>query len=609
MSLLNRQKILLEYAKIKQDPTYAIETYMQTFDMTQAGFVPFKLFAGQKKLVKNYLGERFNLCLKYRQAGISTVTAAYGAVRIGFADPKLPERILILANKLDTASEFLNKIVAFIKQLPSWAGIQFLKESSKHVKIGNAAGEVIGEIKAVGTSPDALRGYTPTLMILDEAAFIEGGQELWAACLASIGTGGKAILISTPNGLDEIYYQAYENSITGRNSFVITDLKWYHDPRYSKDLRLVKCESVVDWILKPVQERYEEVIENANTFTKDQIEALISKGFRPHSPWYENMCRQMNFNVRMINQELETAFIGSGDNVIDGNTIRKQETENIRDPEFKDKDWEHAMWIWKQPEEGHRYIAALDVSRGDSEDATGYTIIDFDTWEQVAEYHGKISPDIAALLVDKYSRIYNALTTFDITGGMGIATTSKLKDLKFPQKLLHFDNDEDTGMLFGVDDGTQSGINFASRNRRTLIVQSLEEAVRTGFKVRSARWAAEAKKFIYKNGKPNHMKGSHDDLLMAMGMCLYVANTAFKKLLASETQTKAMLDSWKVNHTPATLTPQQEMLKEVISQPEPNKVYNSNDNFFQNQQTLQNTKDFSWVFGNISRYRPKQPSE
>lgn len=606
MANVSKQEQLLEYARILQDPTYAIETYFETFDMTQEAYVPFKLFKGQKRLIKNYLTNRFNLCLKYRQAGISTVTAAYCAVRIAFANPEMPERILILANKQDTAIEFLNKITTFIKQLPEWCGVVFQKSSQKHVRITNRdSGKVIGEIKAVATSKDALRGYTPTLMILDEAAFIEGGQELWSACLASIGTGGKAIMISTPNGLDEIYYAAYEHAITGRNNFCITDLKWWQDPRYNKDLRLIKCDDMVDYINRPLEERREQVLEEAKNFTPEMIELLMSQGYRPHSTWYEAMCRDMNFNKRMINQELETAFIGSGDNVIDGNILRKQEVENVKAPEFKDADWDHAMWIWKQPEEGHRYIAALDVSRGDSEDATGYVIIDFDTWEQVAEYHGKVTPDIAALLADKYGRMYNALTTVDITGGMGIPATDKLKALKFPTKLLHYDKIDDPQQLFGVDENTIPGINFASRNRRTLVVQALEEAIRTGFKLRSERLCAELKKFIYKNGKPDHMKGSHDDLIMALGMCLYVANNSFKKLEAADRATKAMLESWKVHNTTQTVTPAVAELKDMISSPEPNKVYNQ-DNYYNKSQRLQNTKDFSWVFGNINKYRSRK---
>lgn len=207
------------------------------------------------------------------------------------------------------------------------------------------------------------------------------------------------------------------------------------------------------------------------------------------------------------------AFIGSGDNVIEGEVLRKQEEINVMDPIFKDKEWDNNVWIWKMPQKGHRYILALDVSRGDSEDATGMCIIDYDTFEQVLEYHGKVPPDIAAQLVDHYGRMYNALSTFDITGGMGIAATSKLKDLNYPKSLLHYDNVNDDIYYIPPADAIP-GINFASRNRRSQIVAALEEAVSRGdFKIRSERLIAELKKFVYKNGKPDHMKGSHDDCL------------------------------------------------------------------------------------------------
>jgi len=1029
LDISEKRKLLLEYAKCAENPAYTIESYFETFDKTQEGFVPFKLFDKQRLLIHNYENNRFNLVLKYRQAGISTVTAAYAAVKTAFALSENPERVLILANKQETAVEFLNKITSFIKQLPKWVDVSFNKSSQKHVKLSNGS-----ELKAVATSTDALRGYTPTIMILDEAAFIEGGQALWSACLAAIGcldestmiltnngfvelgdiienkldlgfhpltkgisvinkdnkfetpdkgykssytdtytiktrfghtltgswkhplmvngqwkqmqqivkgdrvkfgynqevfgdndiidmsdvkfntnadkfadqidlsknldlvylmglflaegnyikgglaltcgdkeiqdrlltdgywlkrwtknvtrnhhfyinstyynklfqkvglvkvdhaskkvfpkqilkssstvilsflrgmfdgdgcsnnkivkysttskrlaeqlqvvllnfgirsrishtetktsnssvisnknhickiyevfilesnipkfyekigfgldrkqdnlkyhigkknktkvdvtksdvvqllkdnnissseyekkyrfldsakrydkgfltyyaieklinlslsgdaykrivssynlskqyfedevvdiiksegwtydlhlpethsfnsagfishnTGGKAFLISTPNGLDEIYYEAYEGAISNTNKFKITHLKWWQDPRFNKDLRLIKTSNIVDWIQKPENEKTDHVIESAVDLHYDVILKFISEGYKPHSTWYENMCRDMNLNRRMINQELECAFIGSGDNVVEAEVIRSQEELNVTQPIFKAKDWDNNVWIWKLPEKGHRYILALDVSRGDSEDATGMCIIDYDTFEQVLEYHGKIPPDVAAQLVDHYGRMYNALSTFDITGGMGIAATSKLKELNYPKSLLHYDNISEDMYHIPPPDAIP-GINFASKNRRSQIIAALEEAIaRGGFKIRSERLIAELKKFIYKNGRPDHLKGSHDDLIMALGMCLFVANTSFKKLLESDNLTKAMLDSWKTNIN-TTPTKSNYLLEEITSRPDPNKKYSNN-----NQDILRNTRDFSWLFGNINK--------
>ena len=588
--ITDKRELLLEYTKCSGDPVYVIESYFETFDKTREGYVPFELFDGQKKLVSNYKEHRFNLVLKYRQAGISTVTAAYSAVLTAFASPDRPEKVLILANKQETAIEFQNKIINFIKQLPNWVNVGFEKSSQKHVRLSNGS-----EIKAVATSQDALRGYTPTVLLIDEAAFVEGGQELWTACLASIGTGGKAVLISTPNGLDPIYYASYEGAIKGDNSFCVTHLKWWRDPRFNKDLKLVETKDVVDWFQKPDKEKTEKVISDAINLKVKEIAKLIEDGYKPYSSWYENMCRDMNFNKRMINQELECAFIGSGDNVIEGDVIRKQEQENVKSPVIKDKAWDSNMWIWELPQKGHRYILALDVSRGDSEDATGMTIIDYDTFEQVAEYHGKVPPDIAAQLVDKYGRMYDALSTFDITGGMGVATTQKLKELNYPKKLLHYDKDGDNSMYHMLDDNAIPGINFASRNRRSQIVAALEEAVaRGGFKIRSERLTAELKKFVYKNGKPNHMKGAHDDLIMALGMALFVANTAFKRLQESENMTKAMLSSWKVR-TNETKSESNYLSGSISSKPNYENSTKSKGSSL--NQTINNTQEYGWLFG------------
>jgi hypothetical protein len=597
VNITDKRQLLVEYTKCAKDPSYAIESYFETFDKTQEGFVPFKLFDKQKTLITNYEENRFNLVLKYRQAGISTVTAAYAAVKTAFALSDNPERVLILANKQETAVEFLNKITGFIKQLPTWANVSFSKASQKHAKLSNGS-----ELKAVATSTDALRGYTPTMMILDEAAFIEGGQSLWSACLAAIGTGGKAFLISTPNGLDEIYYEAYEGAVSSTNKFKITHLRWWQDPRFNKDLRLIKTNDMITWIEKPENEKTEQIIEGGNVLHFDVIMKFIEEGYRPHSTWYENMCRDMNLNRRMINQELECAFIGSGDNVIEGQVLRKQEETNVQQPSFKDKEWDNNVWVWQMPQKGHRYILALDVSRGDSEDATGLCIIDYDTFEQVLEYHGKVPPDMAAQIVDHYGRMYNALSTFDVTGGMGIAATNKLKECGYPKNLFHYDNTNDNDAYFIPSPDATPGINFASKNRRSQIIAALEEAVsRGGFKIRSERLIAELKKFIYKNGRPDHMKGSHDDLIMALGMCLFVANTSFKKLHESDNMTKAMLDSWKTNINSAPLK-QEYLLEDTISaQPKDGKIYNKPKEFQHNNNNLENTRDFSWLFGTIGK--------
>jgi hypothetical protein len=54
--------------------------------------------------------------------------------------------------------------------------------------------------------------------------------------------------------------------------------------------------------------------------------------------------------------------------------------------------------------------------------------------------------------------------------------------------------------------------------------------------------------FIYINGRPDHQKGRHDDLLMSIAMATYVGETSFSKLNKVTDQAKAMIESWSVNN-------------------------------------------------------------
>ena len=68
-------EILEEYAKCLKDPVYTIEKYLETFDKTQNMYVPFNMFHGQKELIRNLDSHNENICMKYRQAGVSTAAA------------------------------------------------------------------------------------------------------------------------------------------------------------------------------------------------------------------------------------------------------------------------------------------------------------------------------------------------------------------------------------------------------------------------------------------------------------------------------------------------------------------------------------------------------
>ena len=542
---LSKEQILLEYAKCVNDTPYALKTYLQTYDNTQSKYVPLELFNDQVTLVQDYDNAEENIALKYRQAGVSTVTSAWASKRLVFAKKSKPEKILIIANKLDTAVEMANKVRAFVEQWPSWLGVGFSpeKNAARHFKLTNGC-----EVKAVATSKDALRGYTPTILIFDEAAYIDADEDFWSACMASLSTGGKVIVISTPNGFDPIYYSIYSQAIKGMNDFKITEMFWFRDPRYSKDLKLIKCDDIIHYMLNRGDYKDDEItLDYSNIKVSDrnfeEIKEKLNQGYKAYSSWFESMSKKLKFDKRKISQELECNFLGSGDNVIPPETMKKIKDNFIKEPE--NKFMGGVLWQWKEPVAGHRYIMGMDVSRGDSEDFTTFIIVDFDEREQVLEYIAKVPPDIVAEIAYKWATMYNAFIVTDITGGMGVATSRKLQELGYKNLYIDGINPADKWKWDPKQNDKIPGINFNSK--RVLIVQAFEEALRFGFAVRSQRLFNELNTFVYVNGRPDHQKGQHDDLIMALAMAIYVGESSFSKLEKATEHAKAMIESWTMD--------------------------------------------------------------
>ena len=529
---------LKEYARIIKDTPYALKTYLQTFDNTQKKYVPLELFSDQIQLLKDYETYNENITRKYRQAGVTTVTAAWLSKKLQLAKPENPERVLIIANKRDTAIEMANKVRHFLDQWPDWLNVGFSpdKNSESRFRLNNGC-----EVKAVATSADALRGYTPTILVFDEAAYIEAGDDFWAASMASLSTGGKIILISTPNGYDPIYYGVYDQAIRGINDFHITDLRWFKDPRYTKDLVWVKCQDICHYMLNREQYNDDEVV--LREFDMDNYQKLEEEGYKPFSSWFESMSKKFKYDRRKIAQELECDFLGSGDGVIPGDVQENIAKNMIRVP--IEKYMQGTFWQWKEPIPGHRYIMGVDVSRGDSEDFSSINIVDFDDREQVAEYIGKIPPDDLAAVAYKWGVLFNAFIVIDITGGMGVATSRKLQELQYKNLYIDGINTQNIWEYNRKVMDKIPGLNF--NNKRTQIVAAFEEQLRKGFIVRSNRLLNELSTFVYINGRPDHMKGSHDDAIMSLSMALYAGDICFNQLERNEAKNKAMLESWTVS--------------------------------------------------------------
>ena len=187
-----------EIIRCVSNPIYFIETYLTIFDQTKGKggeIVPFILFPYQKKLINDYLDNKFNAVNKYRQGGISTVTCGFIAWYVMFNQNR---GVAIIADKLETArDELMNDVVNFIDGCPIWlrpktgrdTNSNNFKDTQKLKRYDN--GSSLGAFSSKG-----LRGMTPTLIFWDETAWTEKGDKFWTSAKPTLQTGGAAIMVS-----------------------------------------------------------------------------------------------------------------------------------------------------------------------------------------------------------------------------------------------------------------------------------------------------------------------------------------------------------------------------------------------------------------------------
>jgi intein/homing endonuclease len=93
------------------------------------------------------------------------------------------------------------------------------------------------QIKAVSAATDAARSEAVSLLIIDEAAFIDNIETIFTAAQQTLATGGGCIALSTPNGMGNWFHQTYTKAQKKENSFLPISLPWTVHPERTQEWR------------------------------------------------------------------------------------------------------------------------------------------------------------------------------------------------------------------------------------------------------------------------------------------------------------------------------------------------------------------------------------
>jgi hypothetical protein len=146
------------------------------------------LYDFQEDILTELKEFRYNICLKSRQLGISTLSAAFALWKMVFHDDY---NILVIATKQEVAKNLVTKVRIMNDYLPSYLKINCIEDNKLSLKFSNGS-----QIKAASSSPDSARSEALSLLIIDEAAFVPKADEIWTAAQQTLSTGGSAFVLS-----------------------------------------------------------------------------------------------------------------------------------------------------------------------------------------------------------------------------------------------------------------------------------------------------------------------------------------------------------------------------------------------------------------------------
>ena len=370
------KKQINEWVKCKNDPIYFATHYIKIISLDE-GLVPFDMYDFQKKILKDFHSNRFNIAKLPRQTGKSTTVVAYLLYYAIFYDSV---NIGILANKASTARELLGRLQLAYENLPKWMQHGILVWNKGNVELENGS-----KILAASTSASAVRGMSFNIIFLDEFAFVPNhiAEAFFSSVYPTITSGKstKVIVISTPNGMNH-FYKMWEDARRNKNNYVTNEVHWSQVP--GRDAK-----------------------------------------------WKEETIK--NTSPRQFAQEFECDFLGSADTLI---SPAKLQLIPFADPISSNA----GLDVFTRAEKDHEYIITVDVARGIGGDYSAFIVFDITTlpYTIVAKYRNNeikpvLFPSVIFRVAKEYNNPYILVEVNDI--GDSIATTLNY-DLEYPNILM-----------------------------------------------------------------------------------------------------------------------------------------------------------------------------
>lgn len=472
-------------AKSKRDIAWWAEKFFRIIP-TSGGLQTIKLYQKQKELLQHLVANDRSIVLASRQVGKTT---CYTVFCMWLATLFSEKKIMICANKLQTAIEIMDRLRLAYEYLPSW-----IKPGIKVYNKGEITFANKSSIRAFATSSSASRGFSGNVVIIDEMAFIPKNiiDEFFASVMPVISSSkaSKAIVVSTPNGTSGLYYDIWKQATSkevGKNAegWKPFRIDWWEVPGRDEEWKNKQIASI--GMQRWSQEFCNEFI--ASSTTQKLIPDDIIEKFR----------------IKLSEMKLTGELKG-----------KQQRIVSMQG----DRQYEFTMWHGFDTDK--TYLATADVAEGTGGDSSVLYVWDVTDLTNITMCAKFSSPAVStiefAFITDRILQLYNKPWLACESNGIGAGYLDSLRITYNYENIVREGKDNKYGITSHVQ----------VKGRACLWLREMFTTQGIGWTIYDKDLIDEMGTFVKKESKVhmvyNAILGSHDDHIMALCWAAWMLN-------------------------------------------------------------------------------------
>lgn len=398
-----------EYIKCKMDLHYFAENYCWVKG-EKGSPVKIKLRDYQEEILDNFFNNRFNILMASRQTG-KTITSAITILHFVLFNNN--KNVLVTANKLDTATEILDKMKEIYQRLPFFLQQGIRKWNEKFMSFENKS-----RIKGFATTKTASIGQSADFLYLDEFAYLPDNiaEKFYKSVFPTISSieNSKIIITSTPNGFN-LFHKLLtdaEKPEGEKSSYTAKRVYWWQVPKRFVTYIRLNQKKLEHFNIKPedVLNKMKEVFPKNKSELKfdDELNKWVVNVFNSDDCQEEDVIKQLVNDIKLpeiaeittwkkqtikdiggeeaFNQEFDLKFINTSRSLLDDGLIKEltdkktsfewheiPEMEEKLKFSYKDLKWHPNKEIYNpQLRKNYQILLTIDVSEGLGQD---YTVI------------------------------------------------------------------------------------------------------------------------------------------------------------------------------------------------------------------------------------------